>query len=232
MIYTISQDGFDQDEFALLLNSGFRRSGDFYYQNQCESCKLCLSYRIPVKNFSFHDWQKKIIRKNRDIKVKVSQPLATKDKESLYLSYQYHQHHLKALPGKEKDFNELEILGVMYHQMYDNPESTKEIELWLGDLLLGFAILDVAANLSSAVYSVYHPHFERRSLGSFMILQMLEWTIQKGLDYFHLGLFIPQHPKMDYKSRFKPAEILDPYSLIWQEGDKIWDGKSLKLESR
>lgn len=208
--------------FEYILEQGFRRSGNYYYQNHCPECRACLSYRIPLKQFVYHDWQKRILRKNQNILVKVGEPNPTPEKEKLYLKYQYQQHFLKPVSSSAKEkWEDEKYLDIMYHQMYHNPISTKEIELWDKDKIMGFAILDVAEKSTSAVYSVYDPDLQKNSLGSFMILKMLEWSINNHFTYFYLGFYIPKHQKMDYKARFKPAEILNPKTNQWEEASKL-----------
>jgi arginine-tRNA-protein transferase len=49
------------------------------------------------------------------------------------------------------------------------------------------------------------------------ILRMIQWAKLQGFDYLYLGFFIPGHPKMDYKFRYHPAEILDPRTMHWRK---------------
>jgi len=59
----------------------------------------------------------------------------------------------------------------------------------------------------SAVYSFYDPAESSRSLGTFMILDLLDYTRHNGLEWLYLGYFVNGSQKMMYKSRFQPAEI-------------------------
>ncbi|MDE2422265.1 MAG: arginyltransferase, partial [Gammaproteobacteria bacterium] len=60
----------------------------------------------------------------------------------------------------------------------------------------------------SAVYTFYDPDENRRSLGTFSILQQIEWAKTNHLDYVYLGYWVPQAEKMRYKSNFLPLEVL------------------------
>ncbi|MGB2573995.1 MAG: arginyltransferase, partial [Henriciella sp.] len=61
----------------------------------------------------------------------------------------------------------------------------------------------------SMVYTFFNPEDSRRSLGSYMILDHIMHARELGLPHTYLGYWIKDSDKMNYKSRFKPLEILD-----------------------
>jgi leucyl-tRNA---protein transferase len=62
----------------------------------------------------------------------------------------------------------------------------------------------------SAVYSFFETSYERRSLGTFMILWLIERARSLGLPYVYLGFWVAECDKMAYKSRFRPLEAYTP----------------------
>jgi arginine-tRNA-protein transferase len=58
------------------------------------------------------------------------------------------------------------------------------------------------------VYSLFDPDLDRRSLGTWAILWLIERARAMDLPNVYLGYWVPQSPKMAYKARFRPAEIL------------------------
>jgi arginyl-tRNA--protein-N-Asp/Glu arginylyltransferase len=60
----------------------------------------------------------------------------------------------------------------------------------------------------SAVYSFFDPAQSKRSLGSCLILRLIDLAHDRGLDHVYLGYWIENSRKMAYKSRFKPLEAL------------------------
>ena len=71
-------------------------------------------------------------------------------------------------------------------------------------------LVDVLVDGLSLVYSFYNPDLDRRSLGSFVILDHIVQAQQSGLPYVYLGYWVPGSEKMAYKARYSPLEILKP----------------------
>ncbi len=202
-----------------LFRAGYRRSGDYFYRQQCRGCQLCIGYRIPVDNFQPDRSQRRNLSKNSLLEIRVVPPHPTPEKEKLYLEYQYHQHYLRAPHEKpvEKEFDPEETLNVMNIQMYGNTKNSVEMEVYHEGRLVGFSIIDVGDISVSAVYSVYSIADKKMGLGIFLILKMLEWAKQRGYKFLYLGHYIPGHSKMDYKARFQPAQYLDANSSMWRD---------------
>jgi arginine-tRNA-protein transferase len=76
--------------------------------------------------------------------------------------------------------------------------------------LVACVLVDVLGDGLSLVYSFYDPDMARRSLGSFMILDHVVQAQLSGMPYVYLGYWVSGSPKMDYKSRFSPIEVLRP----------------------
>jgi len=77
-----------------------------------------------------------------------------------------------------------------------------------GGELCAVAVTDITATGMSAVYTFYDPAFEARGLGTHAILRQIELARERGLPHLYLGYWIEGHPKMDYKTRFQPLELL------------------------
>ena len=207
--------------FNVALERGYRRCGDIYYQQTCEHCHLCLSYRVLVQSFTASRSQRRVAARNSDVEWRVVEPILTSEKEALYLRYQHSQHYVKdiarpdAARFADAGYDEASLLDTLEFQMYTNPRSTRELQLHCDGQLLGFGTLDFSANAASAVYFVFDPDHARRSLGTLAILAGLDWAREREMQYYYLGFYIPGHPKMDYKRRFMPAEIRDPEAGKW-----------------
>ena len=74
--------------------------------------------------------------------------------------------------------------------------------------LMALALCDRLSDGISMVYSFYDTVAPERSLGTYMILEHIEYTRQLGLPYLYLGYWIEGSRKMCYKTRFQPQEHL------------------------
>lgn len=212
----VSDEDLPPMAFEAALNKGFRRCGRYYYQPNCPGCARCVGFRLDVAVFAPTRSQRRVLARNQDLQLQVAEPRRTAAKDALYLRYQYAQHHQR--PPREtgpRPFDERQELHTMQVQMYDHPESTRELEMWAGERLVGFGTLDVAVASVSAVYFVFDPEEGRRSLGTLNILASLEWTRQEGRRWLNLGFYIAGHSKMSYKERFGPSDRLDAATGRW-----------------
>lgn len=215
--YCFAEEGFDSEIIELFLDRGFRRSADLFYRTECPKCRMCIPYRIEINQFKMNTSQKRNLIRNKDLFYRIRIPESSLAKQELYLKYINSRHNSKLNLDSDESY-----LDIMKAQMYEYIENSLEIEVYQGDILLGFGILDIGSKTISSVYNVYDPEDPTRGLGTFMILQSIEWAKRvEGIQYIQLGLFIPGHPKMDYKKNFKPGEILFPLNQNWIDAKGI-----------
>jgi arginine-tRNA-protein transferase len=74
--------------------------------------------------------------------------------------------------------------------------------------LIAAALTDTMSDGLSMVYSYFNPDMEKRSLGTFMILDHIRRTRALGLPHVYLGYWVQGSRKMDYKTRYQPQEHL------------------------
>ena len=74
--------------------------------------------------------------------------------------------------------------------------------------LMAVSLSDRLSDGVSMVYSFYDPDVPMRSLGTYMILEQVEYARQHGIPYVYLGYWIEGSRKMRYKNRFQPQEQL------------------------
>jgi arginine-tRNA-protein transferase len=80
--------------------------------------------------------------------------------------------------------------------------------------LVATVLTDVQDDGLSAVYSFFDPEEVGRSLGTYVILDLIDSAVEAGLPWLYLGYYVENSQKMNYKARFQPAEIY--FNGIWQ----------------
>ncbi|MBI4579408.1 MAG: arginyltransferase, partial [Planctomycetes bacterium] len=78
-----------------------------------------------------------------------------------------------------------------------------------GGRLVGVGILDFDGEAASTVYCYFDPD-DRGSLGTFNILWTIDYCRRLDVPWVYLGYHIADCPKMNYKTQFRPNEVLTP----------------------
>lgn len=193
--------GLSPEIFQKLLDSGFRRSGSIIYQPMCAGCRQCVPLRVPVESFVPSKSQRRVLRKNQDLVVRVGAPEVTREKWELYERYQRQWH--------KKNIVESEDLPAFINFLYRSPMQSLEFEYrnkW--GRLFGVGITDVLPLGLSSVYFYFDPTQGELSLGTYSAMYEIQWVKERGMGYWYAGYWIKGTGSMAYKSRFKPAEIL------------------------
>ncbi|MDR5859317.1 arginyltransferase [Halomonas eurihalina] len=182
---------------------GFRRSGHHLYRPHCEGCSACVSVRIPVDDFAPSRTQRKLMHRNADVSEHVRPAVFDAEHYALYAHYIRTRHSDGDMyPPSEDQYRTFLTLDQDY---------AKLLELRLGDRLLAVSAFDQLEHGLSAIYTFFDPAnpFERRSLGTYAVLSLVERARYLGLPYVYLGYWIQQCRKMAYKQSFRPLERLD-----------------------
>ncbi len=80
--------------------------------------------------------------------------------------------------------------------------------------LVAVSLTDILRDGFSMVYTFFDTRQPKRSLGTYMILDHIRNAESYGLPHVYLGYWIKQSPKMAYKKRFQPLEVLD--GPVWR----------------
>lgn len=200
-LFTRLNGGDAQALNTTLSQAGFRRSHDIVYRPVCPGCRACVPVRIPVATFVPSRTMRRTWAANTDLMAGTTPALATDEQFALFLRYQQHRHG-------DSDMARMSRLD--YGSMIEEGSTGAAlIEFRDGsDTLQAAALVDVLEDGLSAVYSFYDPDEPERSLGTYVILALVEEARQRGLDHVYLGYWIAQSRKMAYKARFQPLEAL------------------------
>lgn len=190
-----------QQTYEALTLAGFRRSHRFAYRPACSGCSACTPVRVVVDRFSPGRSLRRILRANEDLTMKFVPARATAEQFDLFHRYIESRHGDGEMAG-------------MTEQEYRDMVEASDIDTRLAEYrgaegdLLAVCLLDWLADGPSAVYAFFEPAEVRRSLGSYVILSLIDAARCAGAAHVYLGYWIERSRKMAYKTRFRPLEGL------------------------
>jgi leucyl-tRNA---protein transferase len=189
------------------LTRGFRRAGGHVYRPHCQTCKACVASRIPVEQFSPDRSQRRNLRNNQDLEMKLRPAAFGEAQFALYQRYLSQRHAGGGMENPSPD-DFMRFLTSAWSK-------TWFLEFRLAGELICVAVTDVAAGGLSSVYTFYDADLSHRGLGTFAILSQVNLARKLKLPHVYLGYWIDAHPKMHYKAKFQPLEV--QVAGVWQK---------------
>lgn len=179
---------------------GFRRSGTHIYRPHCGECQRCIPCRIVTSDFFPNKRFRRIMNKNSDLKVELISSIADDKYFNLYNDYINSRHNNGDMyPASREQYESFLI------QSFD---TCLFYTISLEEELLGVMVVDRLNNALSAVFTFYNCDYAKRSLGSFAILWQIAEAQRQDLPYLYLGYWIKDCQKMNYKTQYRPIELL------------------------
>lgn len=196
----------DINTYSQLSASGFRRSGSHLYRPHCANCNACISVRVPVADFLPSRNQKRCLKQNQDLEIRVVDDIDTDEHYELYADYIARRHSDGDMfPATNEQYR-----GFLTHEW----GATRFLEMRLQGQLIGVAVSDQLDDALSAIYTFYDCDHEKRSLGRFAVLHQIQRAQSLGLKHLYLGYWIKACEKMSYKSQYRPLEILREHKWL------------------
>lgn len=192
----------DPEVYHELMDRGFRRSGELFYAMDCPGCRACVPLRVPVATFAPSRSQRRVLRRNRDVRLTVRRPVFEQETWDLYRRYLHHQHPATAVDETAEQFR-----ASLYGRVVDS----WELRYHVGDRLVGVSLVDASSRSVSAVYHFFAPEDADRSLGVHSVLTEIEWTRQQNVPHYYLGYWVAGSATMHYKANYRPHEL-------WRDG--------------
>lgn len=185
--------------YKQLIQHGFRRSGSYCYRPHCKDCQSCLACRIPVNEFTCNRSQKRCLKANQHLEQIAVSADFSEEYFELYCRYLNSRHTDGSMADPvEEDFKQF---------LYCKWSDTQFLEHRIDGRLVAVAVTDIMSDGISAVYSFFDPEMKKHSLGTYCILKQIEYARELAMDYVYLGYWIKNHPKMHYKTSFKPLQL-------------------------
>jgi len=191
------------ENYDLLSRAGFRRSHAVAYRPACPGCQACIPVRVPVASFRPGRSLRRVARRNAGLSLSVRPANATMEQFALFSRYLAYRHGDGEMAG----------MGFAdYRAMVeDTPIDSGLFELRDADgALVAGCLVDRSTDGLSAVYSFFEPDRTADSLGSFIVLRLIDEARRRALPYVYLGYYIAESRKMAYKTRFRPLEAFGP----------------------
>ena len=186
------------DLYTDLAQQGFRRNGQHLYRPACQHCQSCIPVRIAVKEFVPNRNQSRTWKRNQDLCITPCPAEYRQEHFDLYKLYLSSRHLGGGMDNSQpNDYKDYLISSWIETVFYEIRQKEK---------LLAVIVIDHLKNSLSAVYTFFHPEYQKRSLGKFAILFGIEKASRLGLKWLYLGYWVRQCQKMSYKNEYKPLE--------------------------
>ena len=174
--------------------------------------------RVVAAEFEANASQRKLLRRHQDLEVSACRPWATDEQFQLLRRYLASRHPGGGMTGMdESDYADMvehspvNSYIVEYREPAVNGERGK---------LVGACLTDQQADGLSMIYSFFEADDEARpGLGNMIIMDHIVRARSVGLGYVYLGYWVKGSPRMAYKTRYRPIEVLGPsgWSLLHDE---------------
>jgi len=195
-----------------LLEGGWRHFGEHFYRYSYGFYELdvreVIPLRVRLERFSLSKSQRRILRRNADLRVTVRPVMITAEAEELF-----HRHKRRFKSG---------IPDSIYDFMSSDPQvvpcEAKEISVHNDNTLIATSYFDIGEITCSGVYATFDPDHSNRRLGIFTMLKEIEFAIENGKQFYYQGYSYSGNSFYDYKRRFRGTQGYD------------WNGNWIAME--
>jgi len=198
-----------------LLADGWRHFGKQFFRYNIgfheTEIRRVLPLRIRLENFAISKSQRRVFKRNHDLKTVIRPIEITSEKEILFAAHKERFNH--NVPDSLYDFLSTEPAIV--------PCEALEVAVCEENKLLAVSFFDIGATSVSAVYAMFDPLETSRSLGIFTMLLTINYAMENGKTFYYPGYAYKGKSFYDYKKRFSALETYD-----WNGDWKIYEPES------
>jgi arginine-tRNA-protein transferase len=191
------------EQMDALWETGWRHFGPIFYRyQQCltpAGLRNVQPLRIDVQNLALSKSQRRILRKNSDVELRVRPAELLDDRRRLFELHK--RRFTDNVPNSLEDF-----LGPAPQA---GPCLTVEVGAFLDDRLIAASFLDVGETSVSSIYAFFDPAESRRSLGNATLIWEILLARRTGKIWHYPGYAYLEPSSYDYKKRFAPMQVFD-----------------------
>ena len=200
-------DNVSGQQMDWLWANGWRHFGTYFYRYartvHAQKPHHVMPLRIKLDKFKKSQSQKRIFKKNKDLHVCFTKAVVSAEVEDLFAKHK----------RRFKDNVPDSIFTFVSAQPASVPCECLSLALYLDGRLVGMSYLDVGECSTSSVYQCFDPNLSERSLGIFMVLCSVDYSLAHGKTFYYHGYAYKENSHYDYKKRFSGLETLD-----WERG--------------
>ncbi|MGB7202603.1 MAG: GNAT family N-acetyltransferase [Pyrinomonadaceae bacterium] len=188
--------------FDHLLADGWRHFGTYFTRYNLgihrDEVRQVLPLRVRLRDFRLSKSQTRVLNKNLDIDVAITAPAITKKVVNLFERHK----------GRFTD-HVPETIYTFISRHSKIPTDLYQLTAKLDGKIIAVSFFDRGVDSVSAIYACFDPNEEKRSLGVFTMLKVIEWATSHGMLYYYPGYAYVGPSFYDYKKRFAALECYD-----------------------
>jgi arginine-tRNA-protein transferase len=199
-------------QFDRLLAEGWRHFGTQFFRYNWAFHDLDIRSVVPLRirlaNFSHSKSQRRVLRKNEDLRAELRPANISKEAEMLF--HRHKGRFKRGVPDSIYDF--------IARDADSAPCETLEMAVYKDEQLLALSYFDIGENSTSGIYAIFEPRESQRSLGIFTMLKEIEFSIESDKEFYYQGYAYEGESFYDYKKRFRGTEAYE-WSGNWKPCD-------------
>ncbi|GEO10884.1 GNAT family N-acetyltransferase [Segetibacter aerophilus] len=208
------ENSFKNESFDHLLAAGYYRMQHLMFT--CNDTALgedmpavpVFWLRTLVNQCGLNRAAKTILKKAENFSVSV-QPASVDDEvESLYALYKNH------VPFSVSTT----CTDYLHQEIVPHPFDSMMVQVRDDDKLIATGYFDKGSQSIAGIMNIYHPDYNKYSLGKFLMLQKLQYALSQKKTFYYTGYISTGSTRFDYKTFPDPTavEVLFPDKQEWQ----------------
>ncbi|GAB4333359.1 MAG: hypothetical protein OHK0038_09390 [Flammeovirgaceae bacterium] len=211
MIFEIIEPTFfSPKDFDAYWANGWDRDSEYLFRRETTmlhgEVHTVVPLRIVLKNYQHTKSQKKILKKNRHLKI-VHSPLSiSSELEEIY------QIHKQKFYGNVRDT----LKDFFFRIKEENYFPTRQISVYENDKLIAASFFDEGKESIYSIFGTYLPQYASQSLGILTMLLEIEYAIATNKKFYYPGHAVDNPSIYDYKFKFNALEYFD-WKSNWKD---------------